>query len=89
MSGCKVRLPLPEMNDFLSLDPSPEEIDGVIDCLKLLKSQPEDGTDIPFGQYSEYERCRVFECGRFEIVYTYSEAELEIVEILPGSDYPD
>jgi hypothetical protein len=80
----EVRFPVSALTSFLKLDPQPEEVDAVVNCLKALNGGTVEGETVPFGQYHN---CRAIECGRFLIVYTFDESVLFPVVVLLGSEY--
>lgn len=82
-----VRFPVAEFTAFLQFNPDNREIDLLYDCLESARGDPGRGDLVPFDQYLKYPRCRVRECGRFLVVYTYDEENLEVVEILLSEDY--
>jgi hypothetical protein len=87
MPALKVWFPLPELNEFVNLDPSTEEIDSVYECLEYLQYYPYEGAPVPFDQYPEFENCRAHTCDRFIIVYAFDDKQLEVAAVLLESDY--
>ena len=83
----EVRFPLPELNSFLNLDPSDPEIDSLHDCLESLRADPERGDPIPFAPYNEYPNCKVVECDRFLVVYTFNTETISVIEVLLRWEY--
>jgi hypothetical protein len=75
MSERDVRFPYSEFLKFLELDPEDDEVEIVSGCLASLKIDPEQGEPIPFAQYHEYPHCRAQDCGRFLIVYSFTEEQ--------------
>jgi hypothetical protein len=87
MPSLDVRFPLPEFNAFFDLDPRDEEVDAVCDCLDGLKRDPERGDPVPFAQYHQYPECRVIECLRFLVVYTFDDEAISVIAVLLDWDY--
>jgi len=89
MAERDVRISPREVAAFLELDPSEDEIDLVLLCLELLRDDPNMGDAVPFDPYQDYPSSRAIDCGRFLIVYSFDERDLNVVEILPYGDYDD